>query len=777
MAKNPFKQQKQFAPTPNRNNFDCSFTNNGTYDFGTLYPVLCHEVLPGDTTVIDPRMALRAFPLVFPIQTRVRAHLHFFYVRNRNLWNGFPDFINGNKESTTPPTASTSTAPFITDLHSPSLFSTGSLGDYLGVPTTLPATISDSNSDFAPLDFFMPSEASDHVLKPLCPYRVISAAPDITVQDNNMIPNGGHLVVGNPTDTSVGDYFITSYPSDVTNNGIAGNNSVSHIFRLNSTSYDFNVCYGAVAIGSSANVLHIYHKRFVLEFPSRACQLVPGQQYALLGNDPTVKDFVASNYTNMDLVSHGEIYNKFPVTVSTFVRDGQSYYRVVCDLDGYKTNSNATFILFCGAVKKADLFDGRFFRVSKYSVYDLTTSSDYIDSGYSVFGMRDGISALPFRAYESIYNAFYRDSRNNPFVVDGETLYNSYLASTDGGLDTFPYGLHRRNWELDMFTSSVQSPQQGIAPLVGISSTGEVTFSDENGKSYTFASETADDADTITNVKVTENVPNSVARSIVNLVTSGISINDFRNVNAFQRWKETNIRRGLKFKDQIKARWGVDVGYNTLDMPEFLGGMSVDIDINTVNQTSDTSDAPLGSYAGQASAFGSTNNKISCYSDEHGFIMCILSIVPVPCYTQTLPRYFNRFSPLDYYNPEFGKIGMQAITLKDLCPINAAVYDKLNPSQSGIRSLDEVFGYNRPWPEYLSRLDEAHGDFRTTLKNFLLMREFSNLPELGPDFTTIDSSHLNNVFATDYGDKFLGCIHFDMQCKRPIPEISVPSIE
>lgn len=778
MAKNPFKQQKEFAPSPNRNNFDCSFTNNGTYDFGTLYPVLCHEVLPGDTTVIDPRMALRAFPLVFPIQTRVRAHLHFFYQRDRNLWSGFTDFINGNKEATPPSSApSFSTSPFISDVTSPSLFRTGSLGDYLGVPTTLPATISDSNSDFVPLSFFMPDDysANEH-LKPLSPYRVIVGAPDYSVEDNNLIPNGGHLVVGQPSDTSVGDYFITSYSGDIANNGIRGNNSVSNIFRFTTRDYNFNVCYGAVAIGSSANVLNVYHKRFVLEFPSKACELYPDQQYALLGHDPSVKNFVASNYSNDNIVHSGEIYNKIPVTVSSFVRDGQAFTRVVADLDGYKTNASATFILFCGAVKEADTYDNRLFRLSKYSVYDLTTSSDYIDSGYSVFGMRDAISALPFRCYESIYNAFYRDSRNNPFVVDGEPAYNTYLASTDGGLDRFPYALHKRNWELDMFTSSVQSPQQGIAPLVGISSTGDVTFSDENGKSYTFATETADDADTITNVKVTENVPNSVARSIVNLVSSGISINDFRNVNAFQRWKETNIRRGLKFKDQIKARWGVDVGYNTLDMPEFLGGMSVDLDINTVNQTSDSTDAPLGSYAGQASAFGSTNNKISCYSDEHGFIMCILSIVPVPCYTQTLPRYFNRFSPLDYYNPEFGKIGMQAITLKDLCPINAAVYDKLNPTQ-GTRSIDEVFGYNRPWPEYLSRLDEAHGDFRTTLKNFLLMREFSNLPELGPEFTTINSSDLNNVFATDYGDKFLGCIHFDMQCKRPIPEISVPSIE
>ena len=30
------------------------------------------------------------------------------------------------------------------------------------------------------------------------------------------------------------------------------------------------------------------------------------------------------------------------------------------------------------------------------------------------------LSALPFRAYEAYYNAFGRDIRNNPFIVDGK---------------------------------------------------------------------------------------------------------------------------------------------------------------------------------------------------------------------------------------------------------------------------------------------------------------------------------------------------------------------
>ena len=36
----------------------------------------------------------------------------------------------------------------------------------------------------------------------------------------------------------------------------------------------------------------------------------------------------------------------------------------------------------------------------------------------------------------------------------------------------------------------------------------------------------------------------------------------------------------LKYKDQIKARWGVDLKESLLDMPEFIGGISCDVDVN-----------------------------------------------------------------------------------------------------------------------------------------------------------------------------------------------------
>ena len=51
--------------------------------------------------------------------------------------------------------------------------------------------------------------------------------------------------------------------------------------------------------------------------------------------------------------------------------------------------------------------------------------------------------AYRFRAYEAVYNAYYRDIRNNPFIVNGRPVYNKWLPTMKGGADHVPYELHQ----------------------------------------------------------------------------------------------------------------------------------------------------------------------------------------------------------------------------------------------------------------------------------------------------------------------------------------------
>lgn len=722
---NPFKPSNSAVNKPKRNAYDLSHSNHITFNFGQLIPALCHEVLPGDTFKIDAALGLRFMPLAFPIQTKCRAHVHFFYQRTKNLWPGFLNFIYGNDKVA----GNTEVPPFL-DFNGnaqASLLQTCSLGDYLGLPTVRMS------------DFRTPQTQTFQF------YRTGTEAPDELLSlPVNQIPFPSW-----PTEIGKFPNFNTLKPI------IPGTSKDS-----DGTVYtDFSTTYCLFPfVGPTFAVNNTYN--FVFDVPKASYVLNTSQPRFVIYNRGSNTPQFSGECSVEDAYftrPNGESVPVYRFRGSYVHTTGTSYAGIVClavpVLNAIDAESNPVY--------------GSLFLTSNVSMDAVNTS------GGTPFQTGTlPVSSLPFRCYESIYNSFYRDDRNNPLTTsNGNPVYNKYLLNDSGGKDDTLYTIHNRNWEFDPYTSAVSSPQQGAAPLVGISSYGDVTFQHE-GKEYTFSSETADDADTITKINVTENVPNAVARAIVNTVTSGISINDFRNVNAYQRWLETNIRRGLKYKDQTLARWGVTPADSTLDMPEFIGGFSVDVDVNTVTNTNGVdSSVPLGDYAANATAFGGSKHRISQYCDQHGFIMAIVSVIPTPVYTQLFPRMFSRFSALDYYSPEFSQIGLQAIRYGELCPLEVG-----SPQDPNHVDVNTTFGYQRPWHDYIFAPDEAHGLFRTDFNQFLLSRVFYNPPTLGPDFLTVSPGSLNDVFTVNNRNNILGMIHFKIEAHRPIPQVYLPSL-
>lgn len=753
-----------------RNSIDGSFQTNGSYNYGALYPVLCKEALPGDSFEIDITAALRAMPFVFPVQTRQRVEFNAFYVRNRNLWKDWPDFISKTKEGLV--------SPFISHT-SPTDISTGSLADYLGLPTTIVGSGVSSEISYplnkrSRLAFFNYNAGAHSTPLPVPSSWSSPLEGDGIIYDsdgfssNPALPSdspytGGFMAVNVLTPTSVPVSALQphlsvtlSYPS-------------SSYLRLDSAPSSSS----AFKSGSSviqADSVHL-----------GACLFLTNSSYKDTPGHYIIKPFKSISAVPSSMQTQIQFPNN--QTIDFELPDGHSYssayfflvvlYSLPSSASGdYSLNS---VVAFESSTTPTTL------SVTDYSLFQpVEVSSGPFVNPYRTTAPTDpqlNVSALPFRAYEQIYNAFYRDDRNNPLIINGQPEYNKYLVNTDGGSDSFEYKLRYRNWEQDCYTTALPSPQQGIAPLVGISSTGAMTFSDpDSGESYTVQAKLADDADTIVGAEFTENVPNSVARSIVNYATSGISINDFRNVNAFQRWLETNIRRGMKYRDQIKSHFDVDVRYDELDMPEFIGGTSIDINMNTISQTSESStdgngwSSALGSYAGNGFAVGRGKHTIKHYCDEHGFIMIIMSIIPVPNYSQTLEKFWLKTDALDYFFPEFGHIGLQAIPNKLLSPLQAA--------QVSSSAMDATFGYQRPWYEYLENRDEVHGLLRTQLRNFVLNRVFNGVPTLNEDFLLIDPKQMDEAFSvTDITDKWVGQIYFDIKMKRPIPLYGVPRLE
>lgn len=707
----------------NRNPYDLSHQNNLTMRFGTLYPCLCTPVIPGDSFKIKAAFGLRFLPLAFPLQTKIRCDVHMFYVRNRNLYEDFQDFYGNNNTSLASPVLSPESLR--------RQMVTGSLGDYLGLPSTVLNAVDRTISD-AGYGIYPPQTIY------IAPYSFDS--PRYLISED---------FIGNPDVDP--DLESNMYPNTTNSNTftlLPVKGSDSHTFNVG------DVLRLNVKVPKSLAV--DYTKLFAFpiltqEIDQSSVSFGDDTQYFSSSKSLTFED-IDDDYSRLKF----EFVCRNRVTVPSVADTRISLQVLLAYNDSDKLTLGTNPAVF--EVEKCSYVSTRLVEATK------VLASNFAE-------VIPPISALPFRAYESIYNSFYRDDRNNPLMIDGVVRPNVYLRSTAGGVDDQDYPLYNRNWEQDYLTTALPSPQMGAAPLVGLTSTGVATYQSEDGVQYKVKLTTGDDADTVTGATYSTNIPNDVARSIVNIATSGISINDLRAVNSLQRWLETNIRRGLKYKDQLESHFGVKPRYDVLDMPEFIGGFSQFVDISQINQTSaGTEESPLGSYAGQASAIGGSKNDINVYCDEPGYIIGIISVVPVPVYNQLIPKHFYRNHTLDYFFPEFGHIGMQPIPYSEVCPFQAMT--------NGV-ALSRTFGYQRAWYDYLSAFDEVHGEFRKPpFSDFLLQRQFRTVPSLNPDFLTVNQDQLNDVFTVNESeDKILGQVHFDILSKRPIPRFGIPKLE
>jgi hypothetical protein len=311
---------------------------------------------------------------------------------------------------------------------------------------------------------------------------------------------------------------------------------------------------------------------------------------------------------------------------------------------------------------------------------------------------------------------------------------------------------------------------------------------DEDGSKYGVSYKVSEDGERLVGVDydpVSEKTPVTAISSYAELAAlateqgSGFTIETLRYVNAYQKFLELNMRKGFSYKQIMQGRWDIDIRFDELLMPEFIGGISRELSMRTVEQTVDQQSASsqgqyaeaLGSKTGIAGVYGSTPNNIEVFCDEESYIIGLLTVTPVPIYTQLLPKDFTYNGLLDHYQPEFDRIGFQPITYKEICPMNIVGDDDTG-------QLNKTFGYQRPWYEYVAKYDSAHGLFRTSMKNFIMSRVFKGSPQLGQQFLLVDPKTVNQVFSvTEYTDKIFGYVKFNATARLPISRVAIPRLD
>lgn len=136
MAKNSARSHRKsnrFSQIPNspiqRSVFDRSHDYKTTLDAGYLIPFFVDEVLPGDTFKLRVNAFVRMNTLIAPFMDNVFMDTFFFFVPTRLVWDNWQRFCGEQKNP------GDSTDFLIPSLAGTQQFATGTIFDYMGLPT------------------------------------------------------------------------------------------------------------------------------------------------------------------------------------------------------------------------------------------------------------------------------------------------------------------------------------------------------------------------------------------------------------------------------------------------------------------------------------------------------------------------------------------------------------------------------------------------------------------------------------------------------------------
>lgn len=365
------------------------------------------------------------------------------------------------------------------------------------------------------------------------------------------------------------------------------------------------------------------------------------------------------------------------------------------------------------------------------------------------------INLLPFRAYNLIYNEFYRDQ-------------DLMLEASLNNVET----LHKIAWEKDYFTTARLWTQRGPSVTVPIGTSAPITLdstlgvpqkirkaSDHTlGNGQDLESEAGSgDLHGIADVDLVLD-PNGTLIADLSSATAQ-SINALRQAFALQRYAEARAQYGTRYVEWLRY-YGIKPSDARLNRPEYLGGGKQVISFSEVvgnfvagsQTTGQVSGSSLGTLGGHGIA-ALRSNRYRYFCEEHGVILTLCSVRPRSMYTDGLHKFWSKRTKEEFYTPELAQIGQQEILTQELRYTNTG-------------TDDDVFGYQDRYSDYRHIPSTIAGDFRDTFNSWHLGRLMASTPSLNQSF--IECVPTKRAYAVQNTDILFGMFSHSVQARRRV---------
>lgn len=422
------------------------------------------------------------------------------------------------------------------------------------------------------------------------------------------------------------------------------------------------------------------------------------------------------------------------------------------------------------------------------------------------FGLPTGVkgeikvNALPARAYAMIYNEWFRDENleapmmlgykktdeagndDDPATNNEQSANNPTITTTTN--EAYIYGKKpaKAGKFHDYFTSCLPSPLKSDPVEIGLTGNAPVKLynnaelTTETAASTQLALTANGSMQNFANVMgVTGKDGEKIEMKFMGTDLAGvdaISIQDLRMAIALQHIFEADARNGTRYREFLSGTWGVTSPDSRLQIPEYIGGQRIAINVNQVVQTSQT-DTTTGQALGNTAAYSLTTcskQMVDYAATEYGYIIGLAVVRVEHSYQQGLATKWTRGGRFTYYDPRLAALGEQPV-------YNREIYAQGTPED------EEIFGYQEAWADYRYKpsyvTGEMRSNFQTSLDAWHYADNYDKLPRLSAEWIQEGTQNIDRTIAvtSNVSHQFLCDFYFTEDWYREMPIYSIPGIE